>query len=49
MDGGMFLGLLVVEGVPFLAIYYVQVGGGGGSICLHCCSLTYGEYGTDTS
>ena len=36
-------------GISFSATYYVQTRGGGGSICLHCCSLTHGESGVDTS
>ena len=48
MDREMFLGLLAIEGISFSATYYVQARGGGGSICLHCCSLTCGESGTNT-
>ena len=47
MDREMFLGLLAIEGISFSATYYVQARGGGGSICLHCCSITFSESGSD--
>ena len=47
MDRGMFLGLPAIEGISFSATYYVQTWGEGGAICLHCCSLTCGEFDTN--
>ena len=48
MDRGMFLNLPATEGMSFSATYYVQTRGGeGGSIYLHCHSLTCGKSSVD--
>ena len=48
MDRGMFLNLPATEGMSFSATYYVQTRGGeGGSIYLHCHSLTCGKSSAD--
>ena len=46
MDRGMYLSLLVFEGISFLATYYVPAREGQGFIRLHCYSTSCSEPST---